>query len=219
MLNPIYRTVIDTTLRLQLLQSIPALPPRLTFLRQRLALAFFFQDARLLNKQPEESVNLVIIAQHLQDPQFAINSATDYAEIAATIAILSIGIDCGDPPSQPCTKQEEIAFNKAVDNLALKIKAMFTQINDTGASHMKRTEAKETLEAFHSRLLFAVRTKPPPKKSIFGDSQVRSISEMFKMNEASKQNDVERIPNGIESGLAERLLASHETGRKYGSNG
>jgi len=196
-LNTVYRTITDTTLRLQLLQSIPALAPRLISIRQRLALAFFFQDVRLLSKRLEDSINLGIIAQHLQDPQFTISNVTDYAEVAATIGILSIGIDCGDPPSAPLIKQEEVTFNRDVDSLALKIKAMFTRINDTGASHMKRTEAKETLEAFHSRLLFAVRTKAPPKKTIFGDSQVRSIKEMFQPIAGGKQDHVTVLTSGV----------------------
>jgi hypothetical protein len=182
---------------LQLLQSIPALPPRLILLRQRLALAFFFQDIRLLSKQPEDTINLRIIAEHLQDSQFTISNTTNYAEVAATIGILSIGIDCGDPPSAPPTKQEELAFNRDVDDLALKIKTMFTQINDTGASHMKRTEAKETLEAFHSTLLFAIRTRPLPKKNLFGDSQVRSIKEMLQSVDGGKQDDVTVLTNGV----------------------
>lgn len=49
---------------------------------------------------------------------------------------------------------------------------MFTQIVDTGASHMQRTEAKATLEAFHSRLLYAVRTKLKPKTRLVGVSDI-----------------------------------------------
>ncbi len=49
---------------------------------------------------------------------------------------------------------------------------MFTQIIDTGASHMRRTEAKEILEAFHSRLLYAVRTRRKPKTMLVGDSSI-----------------------------------------------
>lgn len=33
---------------------------------------------------------------------------------------------------------------------------------------MLRTEAKEVLETFHSRLVHAVRTQPRPKEMIFG---------------------------------------------------
>ena len=33
---------------------------------------------------------------------------------------------------------------------------------------MRRTEAKEALQALHYRLLYAVRTEPRPKKNVFG---------------------------------------------------
>ena len=49
---------------------------------------------------------------------------------------------------------------------------MFTQIVDAGASHKRRTEAKEVLEAFHSRLLYAVRTKRKPKTTLAGESDI-----------------------------------------------
>ena len=49
---------------------------------------------------------------------------------------------------------------------------MFTSIVDTGASHMTRTEAKDVLEAFHARLVYAVRTKQKPKVMLFGDASV-----------------------------------------------
>ena len=51
---------------------------------------------------------------------------------------------------------------------------MFTSIVDTGASHMTRTEAKDVLEAFHARLVYAVRTKQKPKTMLFGDASVES---------------------------------------------
>ena len=73
---------------------------------------------------------------------------------------------------------------------------MFTQIIDTSASHMKRTEAKEILEAFHSRLLFAVRTKPPPKKKVFGDEVARQVGDMDAFVVRRKENDGFEIPNG-----------------------
>lgn len=64
--------------------------------------------------------------------------------------------------------------------LAQKINAMFASIVDTGASHMKRTDAKEVLEAFHSRLLYAVRTEPKPKSMMFGDSIADEESALMK---------------------------------------
>jgi len=171
-LTTVYRTIRDATLRLQLIQTIPAWSSRLLLLRQRFALAVFFQDSRYFSKQPKDLVNLKSIARRLESPQFNIRKGTDFGELAASICILSIGIDCGDPPLSPATKVEDAAFNEDVDSLSSKIKSMFSDIIDTGASHMKRTEAKEVLEGFQRRLEYSIRTKPKPKKSIFGDAKV-----------------------------------------------
>ena len=54
--------------------------------------------------------------------------------------------------------------------LSDRVKAIFTQIVDSGASHMRRTEAKEILEGFHSRLVHAIRTKRKTKTLLVGDS-------------------------------------------------
>ncbi len=119
-------------------------------------------------------LDLRSISKQLQNPCFAIRSDTDYPELAAMIGILSIGIDRGDPPPHSSDKQKKGSFDEDVDLLATRIRHMFTSIIDTGASHIKRTEAKEKLEAFHSKLLYAVRTKPQRKTLIFGDSEASS---------------------------------------------
>ena len=167
-----HHTTQDSTLRLQLLQILPAYSSRLILLRQRLALSFFFQDPHYLNKPDDQIVDLKLIAHHLQTPQFTINPTTDFSDLAASISILSIGLDDGNPPPSSCTKEEEKAFNKDIDVLASKVSGMFKDIVDTGAAQMKRTEAKEVLEGFQRRLEYVVRTKPKPKKLVFGDSAV-----------------------------------------------
>lgn len=174
-----YHTISDATLRLQLLQMIPAWSSRLLLLRQRFALAFFFQDSRYFGKEPEDLVNLRTIARRLGSPQFSIRKGTDFSELAASICILSIGIDCGDPPPPPTTKLEDASFNENVDSLSSKINFMFGEIIDTGASHMRRTEAKEVLEGFQRRLEYSIRTKPKPKKLIFGDAEVVPLQEQM----------------------------------------
>ncbi|MCJ1459499.1 hypothetical protein MMC28_009878 [Mycoblastus sanguinarius] len=176
-LTTVLPSIADTTLRLQLLQSIPAYPYRLAFFRQQLALAFFLGDNPYFQRRAQELVNLRIIARHLHQPQYIVNNTTDYAELAASISILSIGIDCGDPPSAPYTRDEETRFNSDVDLLAQRIKEMFTQIIDTSASSIRRTEAKEVLEGLHSRLMYAVRTKPKPKSMLFGNSTIGSAGD------------------------------------------
>lgn len=140
--------------------------------RRQLSLAFFLDDTQYLDEEPQKLLDLKQIARYLQKPQFTIRNDTEYDELAASISILSIGIDAGDPPALSSNASHEAAFNADVDLLSDRVKAMFTQIIDAGASHMRRTEAKAILEAFHSRLLYAVRTKGKPKTNLFGDSSI-----------------------------------------------
>ena len=179
-----YQTITDPSLRLQLLKAIPAHSPRLTLLRRRLATSFFFQDPHHITSPKSD---LKHITHHLhQTPQYNITHTTDFTSLAALIDILSIAVDSGDPPphSSHDTKKEAEAeislFNKDVDALTTKINSMFSDIVDTGASHMKRTEAKEVLEGFQRRLEYVVRTKPKPKRMIFGDAEVVPLQERMR---------------------------------------
>jgi hypothetical protein len=111
----------------------------------------------------------------LDKSEFRIDSSTDYTRIASLISILDICIDNGASPSSFKDKGQENAFNTDIDNLANKLKSMFTKIVDTGASYMARTEAKEVLERVHYRLVFAVRTKERLKNTIFRSSSGDSM--------------------------------------------
>ena len=132
-------------------------------------MSFFFQDSSHLSNAPPNFINFSAIVHQLRQPEFKITAAADYTRLAAAISILDIGIDDGDPPTSPFDVQAELDFNHEVDRLAKMVKSMFTRIIDSGASHMTRTEAKDVLEALHARLVYAVRTKPKPKKRLFGN--------------------------------------------------
>ena len=186
-----FRSITDTVLRLRLLQCVPASSHRLIFLRRHLALACFFQDIGYLSALADDAIDLKGIARHLERPQYVTSNTTDYGELAAAIAILGIAIDCGDPPSSPCATREDKSFNRDIDVLSLKVKSMFANIVDMGASHMGRTDAKEVLEAFQYLLSYGVRMKPPPKKPLFEDSTVEGADDKYMMEafvERGKQN-------------------------------
>lgn len=154
-----------------------------------------------MSQQADDTIDLRGIARHLDGPQFIIDNATDYGELAAAIGILNIAVDSGDPPPSPCTTEEEKAFNRGIDVLSLKIKSMFADIVDTGASHMGRTEAKEVLEAFQYRLSYGVRTRPPPKKSLFEDSTVEGAAHRHMMEtfvKKGKQNTAFTLPDSVQ---------------------
>lgn len=151
-------------------------------------MAFFFEDSSYLTPTITSLSSLPSITRHLRTSRFDIHQTTDYANLSASISLLNIGLDDGDPPplssTSPFSEElttgsnkkypntSEAAFNKAVDRLAHRVHTMFTSIVDTGASHMTRTEAKDVLEAFHARLVYAVRTKQKPKVMLFGDASV-----------------------------------------------
>ena len=170
-LKAVYKSVNDPALRLQLLHNLPAFGFGTAVFRRRLALAFFFHDTTYLKKPAEESmVDLNSVADHLQNPRFTITKTTDYAVLTADLAMLNIGIDTGDPALPFSTTKDEIRFDNAVDMLSTRIKELSTQIIGTSALNMRRTEAKEILDGIQRRLSYAVRSRPPPKKTILVDS-------------------------------------------------
>lgn len=205
-----FESISDATLRLRLLQSILASSHRLILLRRRFARACFFRDVGHLSQLGDVTIDLKTIAHHLEGQQFIISNVTDYGELAATIGILSIAIDSGDLPSSSYAPEEK-AFNRDVDSLALKIKTMFTDINDTGGSHIGRTEAKEVLEVFQHWLSYGVRTKPPPKQCLFGDSTLEGTADRHMMEafvDRGKQDTALALPDSMKGRGEQKVVAA-----------
>ena len=168
---------VDNQLRLQLVSNLPAYAPALGILRRRLALAFFFEDPSYLCKAQQTLLNLDTIANYLLRPAFDMKVDADYVQLAARISILDIALDHGISSVDECDVRSEASFNREVDFLAKIIKAMFTGLVDSGASHMSRTEAKEVLQIVHYRLIYAVRTKQEPKSSLFRTATTNGLNE------------------------------------------
>ena len=104
-----------------------------------------------------------------------IGRETDFAELGAMVLLLNVGVDCGDPPPAEIDSNGPKRFDEEVDELSYAIKSISNQIKDTGASQMKKTEAKEILEDFNAKLLCAVRTRPKPKLNPFGDAKIKDF--------------------------------------------
>jgi hypothetical protein len=158
-----------------LLKHILPTSPWIALFRGRLAVAFFIRDPSPLTEPPETAFDLRRITRHLRDKRFDIKlhkakgeGSYDYTELGAITSLLNVAIDLGRPTPTFSDKESENAFNAAVDALAERIKRIFTAIEDSGASHLRRTETKQSLEALHYRIVYSVRSKPPPKKSFFG---------------------------------------------------
>ncbi|WEW56761.1 hypothetical protein PRK78_002212 [Emydomyces testavorans] len=174
----LFNTIQDVALRSQLLKHICPVTPKIALFRCRLSSAFFFEDKTFLDKPMQLIFDLRRMTRRLQDNRFKMNRSTskgwepyDYWELTAITSILDVAIDTGTMEKSFLKKEDEVKFNQDVDKLADQIKAIFTAIQDTGASHLKRTEAKEFLQALHYRLIYSVRTKPRPKVSWFVSSK------------------------------------------------
>ncbi|EER27111.1 hypothetical protein CPC735_024470 [Coccidioides posadasii C735 delta SOWgp] len=180
----LYNTIKDPALQSQLLKHISPATPKVALLRCRLAAAFFFEDKTFLDKPAELVFDLKRMTIRLQDDRFKIHRSTptgqeplDYWELSAITSILDVAIGSGTAEKSFPNKESEAKFNRDVDKLAEQIKVIFTAIKDTGASHLKRTEAKEYLQALHYRLIYGVRTKPRPKVSWFVPSKSGGVAD------------------------------------------
>ncbi|PLN81678.1 hypothetical protein BDW42DRAFT_168420 [Aspergillus taichungensis] len=170
-----YATIQDPVFQSRLLTHIIPTTERIATLRYRLAVSFLSKDATLLTQPPDKLQDLRRIVAVLKDKRFNVKrykkkgaNDYDYGELSGIITLLNVSIDSGWSGVAFPTKDAEREFNSVVDTLADRIRRIFTSIEDSGASHLKRTLAKEAMEALHYRILYSVRTKPRPKKGLFG---------------------------------------------------
>jgi len=104
----------------------------------------------------------------LDSARFRISKDTDYAELDASLSILDIAVDNGRSDGVDIgNEHRELAFNRQIDELGACIKALWSAINDAGASFISRIDAKETMEEIRHRLIYTVRTRPKAKRSVF----------------------------------------------------
>ncbi|KGM91527.1 uncharacterized protein PADG_12385 [Paracoccidioides brasiliensis Pb18] len=170
----LFKTVKHPELQIQLLKNILPMNPRIALFRCRLAWAYFYQDSSPLGKPQEHLFDLPRLTAYLRhDKRFDSNAPRNnpktpfnFWELHALTCILDIAIDSGTTkPSFSGSRESE--FNAVVDGLADVIKAIFSAIRDSGASHLRRSEARENLQALYYRLAFGVRTRPRPAKALF----------------------------------------------------
>ncbi|BAE62719.1 unnamed protein product [Aspergillus oryzae RIB40] len=187
-----YETIKDAVFQSRLLTHILPTSSWIAMLRCRLAVAFLTSDPSSLAEEPDVMGYLRRIIDVLKDKRFDVKRYKmkgqpeyDYGELMAITTVLNIAIDSGWSGVDFSSKDAEREFNSEVDVLADRIKRIFTSIEDSGASHLKRTLAKEALEALHYRIIYSVRTKPRPKRSIFGengaDSQNKKVFDPWKI--------------------------------------
>ena len=171
----LYRTTNQPQLRVLLLRNLPVLSLDWLHIRRHLALSWFLSVTPTPNSP---AFSFDIIMSHLSSTPLMLNNTTNFSTFTPLIQILNIALDSCDRPNL-CTytnaddrRINERKFNSNIDAITSKLRAMFLTIIDSGASDLRRTEAKEALEELRVRLLYTVRTRPPAKKSVFNHEGV-----------------------------------------------
>lgn len=144
-------------------------------------MAFLTKDEMTLeNLRGEQVIPLNAILDYLRSTRLdsqlqkaRLSNDYDYTEVKAITILLNIVIDTGRSTLDFSNKAAERQFNATVDSLAEQVKRIFSAMEDSGASHLKRTEAKQSLEALQYRILYSVRTKQRIK-SMFGHTSPRT---------------------------------------------
>jgi len=84
-------------------------------------------------------------------------------------------------------------FNDDVEVLTTQIRVIEERIVDSGASHMRRTVAKEAARRLAYRLEYAVRTREKVKKDVFAED--RELEESTFMKKWFKKEGVNGVAN------------------------
>lgn len=158
-------------------------------------MAFLTKDESPLDNFEEEIIPFKQILNYLRkerlDSQLhkaRLDPDYDYMEVKAVTSLLNIVIDTGRTTLVFPNKEAEREFNEDVDSLAEQVKRIFSAMEDSGASHLKRTEAKQGLEALQYRILYSIRTKRRVK-SMFGySSPAKKITAYAVLKETVKQS-------------------------------
>ena len=171
----LFDSVEQSTLRLQMLDSILSTSSRTHDLRRRLALCFYFNDISYSLDHPHNIVSLDRFIGRLDGADFDTTPQTDYRELTALVLLLDIAIDDGRSMKLDLTdKATEQKFDETVDALVAAIKDIMTSIGNPGAAFISRIEAKEALELVSQRVADTIRSKPKPKHSWFDRNRIKA---------------------------------------------
>lgn len=143
------------------------------------------------------TMNLLSLYLH-ENRAFKIQQESDFHKLGSRFETLDIIIGlgtsrfgfCGDEATnktdspistenattRQALSEEETNFNSAIDKVVAELRAIAFNIRDSGAAHMRRTECKTAIEKLSYRLEFSARTRPKPKKGIFGAAEGASDS-------------------------------------------
>ena len=181
----LFNTPLPREIMYRLIAALPATTERARQLRRRLALQCFSPSTPGSSEGMLDALSISwfddILSRLKHAREFNVSETTDYAELDALIAVLDVAIGPGfsdiavpsqppDPASADFKKPQlpaETTFNAKVDGITAQLQMMSSRIRGAGANHLRRAEAKSSIERLIKRLEYGVRTRPKPRKGVF----------------------------------------------------
>ncbi|KAI2782154.1 hypothetical protein F4815DRAFT_52784 [Daldinia loculata] len=156
------------------ISHMPKTTAKLLDLCRRMAAVVLFRDQGLSSRPVDESLALAHVMDRLDSSDFRVGASTNFEDLRALIALLDIVIgNAGFIMQQYSGSSTEDAarkFDADIDVLTFRLKVIHDKIHDS--TLLSRKVAKASIDLVAKRLAYAVRTRPPPKTSIF-DSEPR----------------------------------------------
>ncbi|KAK4868836.1 hypothetical protein LT330_006445 [Penicillium expansum] len=224
-----YATIDDVCIQSQIVHHILPTSPWFALIRCRLAVAFLLQSPSPLVEAPEKLLDIKRITMLLlRDKRFQVKrfkgtADYDWRELTSLTALLNVVIDSSALELNFSSTRTEKDYDAAIDRLAAQIKMIFCSIQDSGAAHVTRTVAKSELEALHYRIVYSVRSKPPPKTTIFEshvkerDGNIRShfsnfaaIAARKQTQETGQETNQSAAPGDADNGDTEIPIRAHD---------
>lgn len=188
-------------------------------LRRRMAAVVLFRDPEMGGRPVDSTLTLDGITDRLGEADFRVRPSTDFDSLRALVMLLDIVIGSAGflakkqrstgvtPPATAnagaANADREAAdrrFDADIDGLTYRLKMVHDKIHDS--TLLSRKIAKASIDLVAKRLTYAVRTRPPPKTSIF-DSEPKEDASLPKQRDFMKnwaQKKAERNAAALANG-------------------
>ncbi|KAI0172487.1 hypothetical protein GGR52DRAFT_544823 [Hypoxylon sp. FL1284] len=173
----LYNSVDEPVHQVIPISYMPKTGAKAVELRRRMAAVILLRDPEMGGQAVGSTLTLKQLTSRLDSADFSIGPSTDYEALRALVTLLDVVLGNLDfvaqkhfssTPSTTAPAERSAAdrsFDAAVDGLARRLKALHDKILDS--TLLSRKVAKASIDLVAKRLTYAVRTRPPPKTSIF----------------------------------------------------
>ncbi|KAL8387269.1 hypothetical protein RB595_010035 [Gaeumannomyces hyphopodioides] len=151
-------------------------------LKRRLAAVCFFDDPEHARRAPDRAIGIQALVDRLGSGVFLVNHETDYKELAGMLRLLDVALADGlDRTVEDLDAQ--------LDRLCHQVELIWRKIYATGAGQSSRLDSKTLADWIRDRIKYTVRTRLPPKTSIYDGGLLRDDD----MATGLKQQDIKKM--------------------------